>query len=300
MLLESGQTPQAKSLLFRSSCSGGSWLPWPLGFAGLLNSTASIRGAIMSQEATPSPGATPNHWPPLDPYERRVLGVLVEKAKTTPDAYPLSLNALVTGCNQKSNRDPIMNISDLDAETTLEDVQKKGFTIRISGSGRVERWRHNLYDAWSVGKVELAILAELLLRGPQTEGELRQRASRMEEIPDLDTLRDYLRKLAERNLVVYLTPEGRRGTTVTHGFHAPHELMVLKKSAQGNLEQSEAPSPPRSPSRPPLEDKTGEILSALAEARTEITELKSQIQDLRQDMKNLEEEITKLKEALGI
>src|SRR5204863_8562001 len=131
------------------------------------------------------------------------------KAKTTPDVYPMSVNSLVTGSNQKSNRDPLMNLNDEDIENTLAVLQTKGYVTRLQG-GRVERWRHNLYDNWSVNKVELAILAELLLRGPQTEGELRQRASRMEPIDDLDVLRAALKPLAERKLVVFLGPEGRR------------------------------------------------------------------------------------------
>src|SRR6516162_7480604 len=135
----------------------------------------------MSSEAEAvTPGAA-GPWPVLDMRERRVLGVLVEKAKTTPDAYPLSVNALVTGSNQKSNRDPILNLTDLEVEDTLARCQKKALAIKITG-GRVVRWKHNLYEVWHVDKVELAVLGELLLRGPQTEGELRSRASRMEPI----------------------------------------------------------------------------------------------------------------------
>src|SRR5947209_9003849 len=167
-------------------------------------------------------------WPVLSLHERRVLGVMVEKAKTTPDTYPLSLNALTTGCNQKSNRDPVLDLNDLDVEEALVACQQKKLVFKITG-GRVERWKHNLYEAWTGNKVELAILAELLLRGPQTEGELRGRASRMEPIADLEALRAALHQLAERRLVVYLTPEGRRGTTVTHGFHAPEDLERLRK-----------------------------------------------------------------------
>src|SRR2546423_2639716 len=103
----------------------------------------------MSAPDIPAPGpassAVPASWPVLSLHERRVLGVLVEKAKTTPDAYPLSLNALVTGCNQKSNRDPVLNLSDVDVEEALGSMQKKGLVMKITGSGRVERWRHNLY-----------------------------------------------------------------------------------------------------------------------------------------------------------
>src|SRR6476659_6652589 len=131
----------------------------------------------MSEEYTP-PG--PNGpWPVLDAKARRVLGVLIEKAKTTPDAYPLTLNALVTGCNQKSNRDPIMELDEADVEETLRGLKAHAIVVKVFG-GRSERWRHLLYETWNVDKLELAILGELLLRGPQSEGDLRGRASRME------------------------------------------------------------------------------------------------------------------------
>src|SRR5207248_1940426 len=116
----------------------------------VLVTNRSYEGGNMSSEATPFSG-----------IERRVLGVLVEKAKTTPDAYPLSINAIVTGANQKSNRDPLLNLSEVEIEEALASLQKNGFVTRITGS-RVDRWRHNLYDVWKVSKVELAILAELL------------------------------------------------------------------------------------------------------------------------------------------
>jgi uncharacterized protein YceH (UPF0502 family) len=153
---------------------------------------------------------------PLEPTERRVLGVLIEKQKTskTADAYPMTLNSLTTGCNQKSNRDPITELDDDDVEETLNTLQRNGYVLKIVG-GRTDRYRHLLYDLWRVSKVEMAILAELLLRGPQSEGDLRGRASRMDDIADLDALRELLKSLASRNLVVYLTPEGR-GAVLTH------------------------------------------------------------------------------------
>src|SRR5947208_2809647 len=103
--------------------------------------------------STPIPAAP---WPVLDVTERRVLGVLVEKAKTTPDAYPMSLNGVVTGCNQKSNRDPILNLSDAEVEEALLRCARRSLTSRIQG-GRVERWRHLLYEAWHVDKVDIAV-----------------------------------------------------------------------------------------------------------------------------------------------
>src|SRR5213080_2922164 len=100
----------------------------------------------MTQPESTAP-ALNGPWPVLDAKERRVLGVLVEKAKTTPDTYPMSVNALVTGCNQKSNRDPALNLSEPEVEEALVSVQQKGLAIKITG-GRVVRWRHNLYEAW--------------------------------------------------------------------------------------------------------------------------------------------------------
>src|SRR5215472_9004522 len=118
----------------------------------------------MSSEMEAATSGMAGPWPILDMRERRVLGVLVEKAKTTPDTYPLSVNALVTGCNQKSNRDPILNLSDLEVEDTLARCQKKGLATKMTG-GRVIRWRHNLYDVRHVNKIDLAVLVELLMRG---------------------------------------------------------------------------------------------------------------------------------------
>src|SRR5438445_8456496 len=110
--------------------------------------------------ATPSESSNPNpaSWPPLSLHERRVLGVLVEKAKTTPDAYPLTLNALITGCNQKSNRDPLLALTDAEVEAAMDALKKKGLAQQITGGGRVDRFRHVVYDALRVDKVQLAIL----------------------------------------------------------------------------------------------------------------------------------------------
>ena len=140
--------------------------------------------------------AAERSWVPLTPRERRVLGVMVEKAKTTPEYYPMTLAAIVTGCNQKSNRDPVTNYDADDVEDILQDLRHKGAVVKIEGSGRVVRWKHTLYDWLKVSKVELAVLAELMLRGMQTEGDLRARASRMEPLPDLPALQAVLEALA--------------------------------------------------------------------------------------------------------
>lgn len=220
-------------------------------------------------------------WPVLNSLERRILGVLVEKAKTTPDAYPLSLNALVTGCNQKSNRDPVMNVDDADVQDALEALQEKGLVFLIQSS-RVDRWRHSLYDAWTSDKVELAILAELLLRGPQTEGELRTRASRMEPIDDLDTLRNVLRSLGERKLVVYLTPERSRGTTVTHGFHAPAEIEVVRTRLSSGLSAEEIVAPRAATPSPSPSVPQRDFGAEIDQLKTELARVAGMVAQLQQ------------------
>jgi uncharacterized protein YceH (UPF0502 family) len=170
-------------------------------------------------------------WVPLTPRERRVLGVLVEKAKTTPEYYPLTVAGIVSGCNQKSNRDPVTNYDADDAEEILQGLRKKGATVLVEGSGRVVRWKHTLYDWLKVTKVELAVLAELMLRGPQTEGDLRARASRMEPLADLASLQSILEALVPRGLVLYLSPPGqKRGVVVTHGLYPEQELERVRQA----------------------------------------------------------------------
>jgi len=239
-------------------------------------------------------------WPPLSLHERRILGVLIEKAKTTPDAYPMSINGLVTGSNQKSNRDPLLQLNDADVEDALGDLQKKLYVIRITGSSRVERWRHNLYETWKVEKVELAILGELLLRGPQTEGELRGRASRMEPIADLETLRALLIPLRDRKLIVYLTPEERRGTILTHGFHAGDELAHLKsRHAAGSFDVEPSPPRPAAPvprSHEPAPRNDERIDQALAD----IAGLKTTVADLQNAVAALEARVKAIADGLGL
>src|ERR1700759_937765 len=99
-------------------------------------------------------------WPVLDMQERRILGVLVEKAKTTPDAYPMSLNALVTGANQKNNRAPVTQLTPEEIELSLERLRQLGAVAAVQGSSRVERYRHYLYEWLGVDKVEIAVMAE--------------------------------------------------------------------------------------------------------------------------------------------
>jgi uncharacterized protein YceH (UPF0502 family) len=240
-------------------------------------------------------------WPVLDMNERRVLGVLVEKAKTTPDSYPLSLNALTAGCNQKSNREPVMSLADLDVEDTLSRLQKRGLVVKVTSS-RVDRWRHQLYEAWHLDRIDLALLTELLLRGPQTEGELRTRASRMEPFDDIEALRKAVKPLAERGLVVYLTPQGRRGTALTHGFHAPEELERLKKrfGSGGDAEESPAAAPVAPAVPVQWEQRLSEAQDEIAHLKQEMGPLRATVAELNQTVATLTAQMRELRQGLGL
>lgn len=226
----------------------------------------------------------PRTWVPLSPRERRVVGVLVEKQKTTPEYYPMSVAALVSGCNQKSNRDPVTNYDTDDVEEILQGLRHVGAVIMVEGSGRVVRWKHTLYDWLDLRNrpVELAVLAELLLRGPQTEGDLRARASRMDPIADLPALQTVLTNLVERSLVVYLSPPGqKRGVVVTHGLYPPEELEIVKrKFAQTASDEASVDV------IPPRIGPAG--WAAEAEAiRNEVEALRSQVQSLAAELQAL-------------
>ena len=138
----------------------------------------------------------------LNAHEARVLGVLVEKAFTTPDQYPLSLNALTNGCNQKSNRAPVTDYSEAEVTVALTGLRHKHLAGASLGAGsRVERWRHNAQEGLKVGERALAVLAELLLRGPQAPGELRTRCNRMRSVPSQEDLAQVLAELEGLGMV---------------------------------------------------------------------------------------------------
>jgi len=135
----------------------------------------------------------------LTPPEARVLGVLIEKAQTTPAQYPMSLNSITVGCNQKSNREPVVNYSDEIVFDALDSLRQKGFVRQVDLSGsRVEKFRHVARDTLDVTTHQLVVLAELMMRGPQTVGEIRGRATRMHPIETLEQAQNILDSLIAR------------------------------------------------------------------------------------------------------
>ncbi|HEX6206607.1 MAG TPA: YceH family protein [Solirubrobacterales bacterium] len=138
-----------------------------------------------------------------DAVEIRVVGCLVEKQRTTPDAYPLSLNALRLACNQSTNRDPVVSYDEETVSEALRRTAQRGWTRLASGAGsRARKYRHLLPEALGLGDDELALLAVLMLRGPQTPGELKQRSERLHPFADLAAVQGTLERLVERELAV--------------------------------------------------------------------------------------------------
>ena len=135
---------------------------------------------------------------PLSLTEARVLGTLMEKARTVPDSYPLSLNAVVTGCNQKTTRDPVMNLSDGEVQQALDALRHLGLAMEQSG-GRTTRWEHNFQRGVGVPEQSAVLLGLLLLRGPQTAAELRMNAERWYRFADVSSVEGFLNELQERS-----------------------------------------------------------------------------------------------------
>lgn len=235
-------------------------------------------------------------WRPLSATQRRVVGVMVEKAKTTPSAYPLTLNAICTGSNQKSNRAPTMNLEPEDVETALDDLRGMGAVVEVHGDGRVPKYRHMMYDWLGVEKVELSVMAELLLRGAQTVGELRGRAARMDPITDLAALRPILESLKSKGLVVALNAEGR-GHAVTHGLYRPEELQRIKDRFAASEGSAPAPSPAPALARaatsqpvfqdPPPEPAPRTVNPVNAELEARVAQLTSELRELRSQFEEL-------------
>lgn len=264
----------------------------------------------MSDPAHGTQGSGPR-WQALGPVERRVLGVLVEKAKTTPDAYPMTLNALVAGSNQKSNRDPLMQLAPEDVEQALDRLRQSGAAGIVQGLGRVDKYRHYFYEWLGVDKVEAAVMTELLLRGPQTEGDLRAHVSRMEPVPDLPALRQVLASLRAKGLIVSLTPEGR-GHVVAHTLYLPEEMQRLRaeysaRKPRSGLAQGEGIGPANSPAAGRgATTASGADREALDALRAAVDELQTQLAHLQREVENLggslrgtQEEVERLRAELG-
>ncbi len=215
----------------------------------------------------------------LDSLEARIIGCLIEKQITTPDQYPLSLNALVSACNQKSNRDPEMSLDEATVQGTVDALSRKHLVLERSGFGsRVPKYQHLFcnteFGTLKFSPQELAIVCELLLRGPQTPGELRSRASRMATYADASQIETALTSLQEREsgpLVARLPREpGRRDSRYMHLFSGE---AIPEIAAEGRAVET----PPQERAGESLEGRVARLETELELLRAELEELKSSI-----------------------
>jgi len=226
-------------------------------------------------------------WKPLNSRQRRVLGVLIEKAKTVPDSYPMTMSGIVAGSNQKSNREPHMDLTQEDVEQVLEELRALEAVTEVQGSGRVPKYRHHAYEWLGVTGVELAVMTELLLRGEQTLGDLRARAARMEPIADQAALKTIVDGLVKKGLMQELTPPGR-GQIVSHNLYKDREVADLKaRFASGaarvfavNEERSYPPASTAPALNYATTDQLAEVSVELAELRAEFARLRQRVEEL--------------------
>jgi uncharacterized protein len=210
----------------------------------------------------------------LSEIETRVLGSLVEKELTTPEYYPLSLNALVNACNQKSNRDPVMNLNENDVSQALRSLEKEGLAGPAdSMDNRVTKFEHRLQEAFNFGRREIAILCELLLRGPQTPGELRSRAERMHRFDDLGQVQSTLQHLAQREPpIVKVLPRqpGTKEARYSHLLSGDVQTQALEAGPQTAITHSTSNG-----------DRIARLENEVAGLQKEVAELKQQLAAFR-------------------
>ena len=212
--------------------------------------------------------------PTLSLLETRVLGVLVEKQHTVPDTYPLTLNALVSGCNQKTSRDPVIEAAEAEVQATIDHLKTLSFVMESSG-GRVMRYAHNVGRVLNLPPQSVALLAILFLRGPQTAGELRINSDRLHKFGDISSVEGFLNELAEKHFVRELPRQP--GTRETRWVHL----------LSGDVE--DAPAPSAAAADP------GDAVTV-----SEIAALKANLDQLQSEVATLKQTVAKICKELGV
>ncbi len=210
--------------------------------------------------------------PTLSLIETRVLGTLAEKQRTVPDAYPLTLNSLVSGCNQKTSRDPVMDAGEAEVQAALDSLKRYSLVIESSG-GRVARYAHNVERVLQLGPEALAVLTALMLRGPQTAGELRIACERLHHFESIPAVEAALKDLAGRSLALELPRlPGSRESRWSH-----------------LLSGAPAAGAPAAPERPAADASLGEVAA-----------LKANVARLESDVEQLKGLVGRIAQELGI
>ena len=216
----------------------------------------------------------PMSRPTLDAVEARVAGALIEKALATPDSYPLTLNALVAACNQKSSREPVMELAERDVKDAADRLMRRGLVGTTAGSGhRVAKYRHTLDRALDLSRRELAALAVLMLRGPQTPGEVRTRAGRMAEFAGVEDAEEALWLLADRDDPLVVTLARAPGQSADRYAH----------TLSGDVEAAPPQDPDGAPAvpvagGPTLADRVATLEAEVERLRSEMAAFRAQFE----------------------
>jgi uncharacterized protein len=213
--------------------------------------------------------------PVLTDTETRVLGSLVEKDITTPDYYPLSLNALVNACNQKNNREPVTNLTEEEVRQALETLQEKRFAGPARGAdSRVTKYEHLLQEVFNFTRGEIAVFCVMLLRGPQTPGELRGRTERMHHFETLDDVQFSLQRLIQRDPPLVKMLQRQPGTKENRYAH-----LLAGEIEEASVERTLLSAPPRTTSDD--NHRINRLEEEVADLKTEIASLKQQFAEFR-------------------
>jgi len=216
----------------------------------------------------------------LSDVEARVLGALVEKESTTPEYYPLSLNALVNACNQKSNRDPVMTLDEEAVRQALRTLSEQALVRSAGGDSRVAKFEHRLNELYNFHRHEIAVLCVLLLRGPQTPGELRTRAERMYAFEDLEAVHSALHHLMRREPPLAKILPRQPGTKESRYMH----LLSGSDAPASHLQPEQTEERPDSTFSSQSETR-------LAQVETEIAELRAELEALREQFTSFQKKL---------
>jgi uncharacterized protein YceH (UPF0502 family) len=214
----------------------------------------------------------------LNEVEVRVLGALIEKETTTPEYYPLSLNALINACNQKSNREPVTSLDEDTVRTALYNLKNKGLAATASGTdSRVAKYEHRMQEVFNFTRGENAVMCVLLLRGPQTPGELRGRTERMFRFEELSDVQSVLQKLSQREPPLVKVLPRQPGTKEARYAHL----------LSGDVQSFEAP----------IEGVTASVSSGAEDER--IARLEQEVEQLRGELRDLAQQVERFRQQFG-
>ncbi len=215
----------------------------------------------------------------LNPVEARVLGSLIEKEITTPEYYPLSLNALVNACNQKNNREPVMALDEVEVRQALHGLEDEHLAGPVRGDGRVAKFEHHCQEVFNFTRGEVAVLCVLLLRGPQTPGELRGRTERMYRFDELSDAQNVLQRLMAREPALIKVLPRQPGTKEARYAHLlSGDVQGFEQASSSAHAAAYASASSQATDDPELRERVAQLESEVAELIRELGELREQVE----------------------